>query len=290
MEDSSVFSFVIDDDHAGHRADAVLAALLEDVSRNYIQKLIAGGCMKVDGAEASSKKLLLKAGQTVELTIPPAQPCEAQPEDIPLDIVYEDDDLIVVNKPPTIAVHESHNHVGDALSNALAYHLKSEGKPCAFRAVGRLDKGTSGIVVCALNKYCAAKLSGKVYKEYLAVASGVFEGEGTIDAPIYRPDPIITKRIVDGRGERAVTHWTAVRNNGVQTLLRIKLETGRTHQIRVHFAYLGAPLVGDTMYGTPDGRITHQALHCCYCKFTHPVTGETVELNAEPPVDFEKLI
>jgi 23S rRNA pseudouridine1911/1915/1917 synthase len=168
---------------------------------------------------------------------------------MPLDILYEDDDLIVVNKPPTIAVHESHNHVGDALSNALAYHLKSEGKPCAFRAVGRLDKGTSGIVVCALNKYCAAKLSGKVYKEYLAVASGVFEGEGTIDAPIYRPDPIITKRIVDGRGEKAVTHWTAVRNNGVQTLLRIKLETGRTHQIRAMLASAGHPLLGDGKYG-----------------------------------------
>jgi len=210
--------------------------------------------------------------------------------EMPLDILYEDDDLIIVNKPPTLAVHESHNHVGDALSNALAHHLKNEGKDCAFRAVGRLDKGTSGIVVCALNKYCAAKLSGKVYKEYLAVASGVFEGEGTVDAPIYRPDPIITKRVVDGRGERAVTHWAAIRNDGKNTLLRIKLETGRTHQIRVHFAHLGAALIGDTMYGERDERIAHQALHCCYCKFTHPVTGETVELEAEPPEDFKKLI
>jgi 23S rRNA pseudouridine1911/1915/1917 synthase len=263
--------------------------------QGYSHRMITKLKNKPDGIMCNGEHIrtvdLLHTGDTLTVNLPDdSEDSITVATEMPLDILYEDDDLIVVNKPPTIAVHESHNHVGDALSNALAYHLKSEGKPCAFRAVGRLDKGTSGIVVCALNKYCAAKLSGKVYKEYLAVASGVFEGEGTIDAPIYRPDPIITKRIVDGRGERAVTHWTAVRNNGVQTLLRIKLETGRTHQIRVHFAYLGAPLVGDTMYGTPDGRITHQALHCCYCKFTHPVTGETVELNAEPPVDFEKLI
>lgn len=210
--------------------------------------------------------------------------------EMPLDILYEDDDLIVVNKPPTLAVHESHNHVGDALSNAISYHLSKQEKPCAFRAVGRLDKGTSGIVVCALNKYCAARLSGKVYKEYLAIASGIYEGSGTIDAPIYRPDPIITLRTVDERGEKAVTHWTAIKNDGEKTLLRIKLNTGRTHQIRVHFAYLGTPLIGDTMYGTADERISHQALHCCYCRFTHPVTNETIELEAEPPEDFNRLI
>ena len=263
--------------------------------QGYSHRMITKLKNKPDGIMCNGEHIrtvdLLHTGDKLTVNLPDdSEDSITVATEMPLDILYEDDDLIVVNKPPTIAVHESHNHVGDALSNALAYHLKSEGKPCAFRAVGRLDKGTSGIVVCALNKYCAAKLSGKVYKEYLAVASGVFEGEGTIDAPIYRPDPIITKRIVDGRGEKAVTHWTAVRNNGVQTLLRIKLETGRTHQIRVHFAYLGAPLVGDTMYGTPDGRIAHQALHCFYCKFTHPVTGETVELNAGPPVDFKKLI
>lgn len=263
--------------------------------QGYSHRMITKLKNKPDGILCNAEHIrtvdLLHTGDTLTVNLPDdSEDSITVATEMPLDILYEDDDLIVVNKPPTIAVHESHNHVGDALSNALAYHLKSEGKPCAFRAVGRLDKGTSGIVVCALNKYCAAKLSGKVYKEYLAVASGIFEGVGTIDAPIYRPDPIITKRIVDGRGEKAVTHWTAVRNNGVQTLLRIKLETGRTHQIRVHFAYLGAPLVGDTMYGTPDGRISHQALHCCYCKFTHPVTGETVELIAEPPVDFKKLI
>ena len=263
--------------------------------QGYSHRMITKLKNKPDGIMCNGEHIrtvdLLHTGDKLTVNLPDdSEDSITVATEMPLDILYEDDDLIVVNKPPTIAVHESHNHVGDALSNALAYHLKSEGKPCAFRAVGRLDKGTSGIVVCALNKYCAAKLSGKVYKEYLAVASGVFEGEGTIDAPIYRPDPIITKRIVDGRGEKAVTHWTAVRNNGVQTLLRIKLETGRTHQIRVHFAHLGAPLVGDTMYGTPDERITHQALHCCYCKFTHPVTGETVELNAGPPVDFKKLI
>lgn len=209
---------------------------------------------------------------------------------MPIDIVYEDDDIIVINKPAMLAVHESHNHLGDTLSNALPYYLTEKGKPSVFRAVGRLDKGTSGLVVCALNRYSASKLSGKIYKEYWAVASKVFEGNGTIDKPIYRPDPILTLRTVDERGERAVTHWGAIKNDGVNTLLHIHLETGRTHQIRVHFASLGAPLIGDTMYGKKDERICHQALHCGYCRFTHPVTNKVIELTAPMPEEMAGLI
>ena len=259
--------------------------------QGYSHRMITKLKNKPDGIMCNGEHIrtvdLLHTGDKLTVNLPDdSEDSITVATEMPLDILYEDDDLIVVNKPPTIAVHESHNHVGDALSNALAYHLKSEGKPCAFRAVGRLDKGTSGIVVCALNKYCAAKLSGKVYKEYLAVASGVFEGEGTIDAPIYRPDPIITKRIVDGRGEKAVTHWTAVRNNGVQTLLRIKLETGRTHQIRVHFAYLGAPLVGDTMYGTPD-----DIIHCRIKKSIRGIVNmeSNVLINTTREASFSSL-
>lgn len=210
--------------------------------------------------------------------------------EMPLDILYEDEDIIVINKPAPLAVHESHNHLGDALSNALSYHLKQEGKQSVFRAVGRLDKGTSGIMVCALNRYAASKLSGKIGKVYLAVASGVFTGSGTVDSPIYRPDPILTLRTVDPRGEKAVTHWTALKNNGICTLLEIRLETGRTHQIRVHFASLGAPLVGDTMYGKSDPRISHQALHCYKCSFIHPVTEKKMKFAAEPPEDFRAVM
>jgi 23S rRNA pseudouridine1911/1915/1917 synthase len=234
---------------------------------------------------------LIHTGDKLSITLPEdkAQSISVSTK-MPLTVVYEDDDLLVVNKPPMLAVHESHNHLGDTLSNAVAYHLEKEGKSSVFRAVGRLDKGTSGLMVCALNRYAASKLSGKIYKEYLAVADGVFEGFGTINEPIYRPDPIITVRKVDERGEKAVTNWTALKNDGKTTLLRIKLETGRTHQIRVHFSHLGAALIGDTMYGEPDSRITHQALHCCYCRFVHPVTGETLEFEVEPPDDFLSVI
>lgn len=234
---------------------------------------------------------LIHKGDIISITIPEdkTESISAATE-IPLDVIYEDDDLIVVNKPPMLAVHESHNHLGDTLSNAVAYHLQAEGKSSVFRAVGRLDKGTSGLMVCALNRYTASKLSGKIYKEYLAVANGIFEGSGRIDMPIFRPDPIITLRTVDEKGEKAVTNWTALKNDGKTTLLRIKLETGRTHQIRVHFSHLGAALVGDTMYGTPDSRISHQALHCCYCRFIHPVTNETLEFETDPPEDFKAVI
>ncbi len=212
------------------------------------------------------------------------------PVEMPLDIIYEDDDILVLNKPAMLAVHESHNHLGDTLSNAVAFHLKKEGKPSVFRAVGRLDKGTSGLMVCALNRYAASRLSGKIKKQYLAIATGIYEGEGTIDAPIYRPDPILTVRTVDERGERAVTHWQALKNDGESTLLRVRLETGRTHQIRVHFASLGTPLVGDTMYGTPDGRICHQALHCFECRFIHPVKNEEMHFFCDMPDDMKSII
>lgn len=212
------------------------------------------------------------------------------PVEMPLDIIYEDDDILVLNKPAMLAVHESHNHLGDTLSNAVAFHLKKEGKPSVFRAVGRLDKGTSGLMVCALNRYAASRLSGKIKKQYLAIATGIYEGEGTIDAPIYRPDPILTVRTVDERGEKAITHWTALKNDGENTLLRVKLETGRTHQIRVHFASLGTPLVGDTMYGTPDERICHQALHCCECRFIHPVKNEEMHFFCDMPDDMKNII
>lgn len=212
------------------------------------------------------------------------------PVEMPLDIIYEDDDILVLNKPAMLAVHESHNHLGDTLSNAVAFHLKKEGKPSVFRAVGRLDKGTSGLMVCALNRYAASRLSGKIKKQYLAIATGVYEGEGTIDAPIYRPDPILTVRTVDERGEKAITHWKALKNDGKNTLLRVRLETGRTHQIRVHFASLGTPLVGDTMYGTPDERICHQALHCCECRFIHPVKNEEMHFFCDMPDDMKSII
>ena len=212
-----------------------------------------------------------------------------EPVRMPLDIIYEDDDLIIINKSPFLAVHPTHNHQGDTLANALVYHLEKQGKPTMFRAVGRLDKGTSGIVICALNKHAAALIPKTVEKEYYAVVSGVLKPTGTIDAPIYRPDPMKTLRAVGEQGDRAVTHWTVIKQNGKISYVRVNLETGRTHQIRVHFASLGMPLVGDYLYGDA-GEIGHQLLHCGKVSFTHPVSGERITVTAPLPEDMQKIV
>ncbi len=210
--------------------------------------------------------------------------------DYGVEVLYEDEDLIVVNKPATLAIHPSHNHQGDTLANLIAAYLKTKNKVSVFRAVGRLDKGTSGIVVCALNAFAANKLQGNIRKTYYAVPSGLYSGQGTVNAPIYRPDPIKTYRTVDERGDYAVTHWTSLKTGKEMSLVRVNLETGRTHQIRVHFAHLGTPLVGDTMYGEPDSRISHQSLHCGEAEFEHPYSGEKIVITANIPKDMQSLI
>lgn len=162
--------------------------------------------------------------------------------DINIDVIYEDADLLAVNKSPFLAMHPTHNHQGDTFANAVAGHLQSEGKSAVFRCVGRLDKGTSGVVVCALNRYAAARLSGNISKKYIAVVRGRFEGSGTINKPIYRPDPMKTLRACGDMpgSESAVTHWESLYSSDEYSLLSLTLETGRTHQIRVHFASMDA--------------------------------------------------
>lgn len=219
-------------------------------------------------------------------------PCpdgEIEPIEMPLDILYEDDDIIIINKNPFIACHPTHNHQGDTLANGIVHHLQSENKPTMFRAVGRLDKGTSGIVICALNKHSANVIPKTVEKEYCAVVGGKLEPTGTIDAPIYRPDPMKTLRAVGENGDRAVTHWTVIKQNDNMSFVSIKLETGRTHQIRVHFAHLGMPLIGDCMYGE-ENSIGHQMLHCRKTSFTHPVNGERITIEAPMPDDMQKIV
>lgn len=231
---------------------------------------------------------IIKTGDILEINIPEdvnaVAPCDFMPE-----VVYEDEDIIVVNKPAMLPIHESHNHQGDTLQNCLSGYFLRKGKCHTFRAVGRLDKGTSGLVLCALNSHIASRLSGNFKKEYLAIATGDYKGTGTIDAPIYRPDPIKTYRTVDERGDRAVTHWTALKGDGKNTLLRVKLETGRTHQIRVHFAHLGTPLLSDSMYGELLSYIGHQCLHCERLEFVHPITGKIIKLKAPMPPEMQSV-
>ncbi|HOU11266.1 MAG TPA: RluA family pseudouridine synthase [Clostridiales bacterium] len=231
----------------------------------------------------------VRAGDTLAVTIPDDAVCP-EPFEAALDVLYEDEDVLVVNKSPDIAVHPSHNHLGNTLANAVSWHLSQQGKSASFRCIGRLDKGTSGALVCALNRFAAARLTGGVQKSYLAAACGRLEGSGVIDEPIIRPDPMKTKRACAPGGEKAVTRWEALGGGGGVTLLRVTLETGRTHQIRVHFAHLGMPLAGDTMYGDAFAQLGRQMLHCEQAVFTHPVTGEPLRVHAPLPADMADFL
>lgn len=233
----------------------------------------------------------IKTGDVIGVTIPDD---DAVPEitEAEIDIVYEDDDILVINKSPFMAMHPTHNHQGDTLANAVTAYLSQKGKLSAFRAVGRLDKGTSGLVVCALNPLSACKLAGNIQKEYKAFVKGELHGTGRINVPIYRPDPMKTLRACSYElgVEPAVTNWTAEKNYDGATLVSLRLETGRTHQIRVHMAFEGHALAGDTMYGDFMPEIGHQFLHCAKCWFEHPVTGEKMEFEAEFPEDFKSVM
>lgn len=204
-----------------------------------------------------------------------------------VQVVYDDEDILVLNKPPMMPVHESRNHQGDTLANVAACYMD---KDTAFRSVYRLDRDTSGLVLIAKNELAACKLAAKVKKDYYALCQGVLEGKGTIDMPIRRVDDSIIKRGVFDDGEKAVTRWKAIQNNGEHTLLKINLETGRTHQIRVHFSHIGHPLLGDTLYGGACGKINRQALHCKTIYFTHPITEKAIVTDSDFPDDFKGLI
>lgn len=228
----------------------------------------------------------VRAGDTLQISLPAEESAIAPSDFSALDIVYEDEDLLVINKPARLAMHPTHNHQGDTLANMVAGYLGSKGKNAVFRAVGRLDKQTSGLVLIALNRHVSFCLQGNYAKTYFAVAEGEIQGSGTIDRPIYRPDPNKTLRAVGETGERAVTHYEVLSADGAHTFLKITLETGRTHQIRVHFSSLGHPLAGDDMYGGHTDLFSRAALHCGELRFTHPVTGEEMFFTAPLPEDF----
>lgn len=246
--------------------------------------------LKLNGVQSRTIDRL-KSGDILSVEIPDD---DVLPEALhaEIDVIYEDDDVLVINKSPFMAMHPTHNHQGDTLANAVAAYLAEKGKNAAFRAVGRLDKGTSGIVVCALNPLSACKLAGNINKEYYALVKGNLSGEGRVDVPIYRPDPMKTLRACSYElgVEPAVTNWKAEKHFKGATLLSLRLETGRTHQIRVHMAYGGNTLAGDTMYGDFMPEIGHQLLHCRKSSFVHPVTGEKMEFEADFPEDFKNAM
>ncbi len=232
---------------------------------------------------------VVKTGDTIVVYLP--EKTEApQLWETELSVIYEDEDLLVINKPSGVSVHPTKNHPNGTLCNAVAAYLKNNGNESyVARAVGRLDKVTSGVMIFAKNAFVASRLNGNLDKTYIALAEGILEGEGTINAPIYRPDMNKTIRAVGEQGDEAITNWKAMEVFEDQTYLEIKTVTGRTHQIRVHCAYIGHPLVGDEMYGakvTPN--IKRAALHCAIVKINHPITNSELTFVAEPPEDLKK--
>lgn len=226
-------------------------------------------------------------GDTLKIVIESKGKMPKKLENNNVSVAYNDEDIIVLNKPPLMPVHESRNHQGDTLANVAACYMDDDN---AFRAVYRLDRDTSGLVLIAKNELAACKLAGKIEKDYYAVCQGALEENGTVNLPIAREGDSIIKRTVSEKGERAVTHWKAVKSNGKNTLVKFKLETGRTHQIRVHMSHIGHALLGDTLYGGDTAQINRQALHCKTIRFIHPVTEKNITVDCDFPQDFKGLI
>lgn len=231
----------------------------------------------------------LAAKDTVFITLPEDKN-EILPVKLPIKILYEDEHIIVFDKSPLMAVHPVHGHIDDTLANAAAYYAASKGECWTFRAINRIDRDTSGAVLVAKNQYAASLLPKTVQKKYIAVCEGIFEQGGTVNETIRFKEGHTIQREVGEGGVSAITHYTPVRSANGHTLVEFELETGRTHQIRVHMSYLGYPLAGDDMYGGSLKFIKRQALHCAELSFIHPVTAEYIEIHSPLPEDMLSIL
>ena len=269
-----------------------------NISDRLLLKLKKGNKICVNGTP-SPLHTILKSGDLVEIYIDFEEDnSNIVPVNMKLDIVYEDEAYIVLNKPSGIPIHPSMDHFTDSLSNGVKYYFEQKNIKKKIRPVNRLDKNTSGLVIFAKNEYIQECLvrqmkSGMFYKEYIAVCDGKLENKaGTIDAPIARKEGSIIERCVAENGDHAVTRYELLSYNKENdySVVKCVLETGRTHQIRVHMSYIGHPLLGDTLYGNESKLINRQALHAYKLSFIHPVSQEKVLYKAEPPKDIYGLI
>lgn len=287
---------------AGLRLDSFLSAALASMTRSAAARLIESGQVTVNGKTAV-KSCRLSGGETVCAALPDPEPIEALPQDIPLDVVYEDGDVIVVNKPAGLVVHPAPGHPDGTLVNALLHHcgagLSGVGGALRPGIVHRIDRDTSGLIIAAKNDAAHQALSAQLQDHTLAriyeavVVGNLKEDAGAVDAPIGRHHTDRKKMAVTDRGGKpAVTHWEVLRRFQGFTHIRCRLETGRTHQIRVHMAYTGHPIWGDTVYGAkkPVPGLTGQCLHAVGLKFRHPRSGEAVELACPLSEEFEAAL
>lgn len=230
------------------------------------------------------------AGQRISFALPPEQPTSVAPQPIPISIAYEDEFAVVLDKPAGLAVHPTLNYPDHTLANGWIYYLQSQGKSGVFRPVNRIDKNTSGLVLCAQNAFAAPLLAANAQKCYLAIVQGSLPlGNGRIEAPIDRRGDSIIGRCVTQQGKYSLTEYTVLAAGSQHSLLACVPRTGRTHQIRVHMSYIGHPLAGDTLYGGSDEIISRHALHCGVLRFVHPLTRNTIRVSSPLPPDMQAL-
>lgn len=288
--------YIIDEDSAGLRVEQFLRRKRYS-GQNLSEIKRMPKSILVNGVHYYMRQEL-STGDHLQVRI-----CETQnsekipPTKLPLDIVYEDEDLLVLNKPAGMPIHPSLNNYTNSIANALAYYFQSQGKPFIFRCCNRLDRDTSGLTIVSKHLVSGSIPSDmtkyrEVHREYLAIARGsVTPSEGTIQAPLGRKEGTIIERTVDWEhGEDAVTHYKVVKEANGHSLVSLRLETGRTHQIRIHMKYLGYPLIGDYLYNPDMEYMTRQALHSHHMEFTHPVTGEHMSFTAPLPEDMARVM
>ena len=288
--------YIIDEDSAGLRVEQFLRRKrYSGQNQSEIKRMPKS--ILVNGVHYYMRQEL-STGDHLQVRI-----CETQnsekipPTKLPLDIIYEDEDLLVLNKPAGMPIHPSLNNYTNSIANALAYYFQSQGKPFIFRCCNRLDRDTSGLTIVSKHLVSGSILSDmtkyrEVHREYLAIARGsVTPSEGTIQAPLGRKEGTIIERTVDWEhGEDAVTHYKVVKEANGHSLVSLRLETGRTHQIRIHMKYLGYPLIGDYLYNPDMEYMTRQALHSHHMEFTHPITGAHMSFTAPLPEDMARVM
>ena len=303
MESENRYEILIDESQEGTRLDLLLSLNLEGTSRSFIQKLFEKGKINVNDKICTSKKYKACKGDKVEINVPEPEVLTVEAENIPIDIVYEDEDVLVVNKPKGMVVHPAAGNYTGTLVNAIMFHcgdrLSSINGVIRPGIVHRIDKDTSGLLMIAKNDMAHESLSAQlaehsITRKYRAlVYDNLKEDEGTVDAPIGRdPKNRLRQAVTDQNSKRAVTHYRVLERFGKYTLIEAQLETGRTHQIRVHMAHIKHPLVGDMVYGPKKQSINveGQMLHAKVIGFVHPKTGVYMEFDSELPEYFDEII
>ncbi|MGB3367348.1 MAG: RluA family pseudouridine synthase [Acidaminobacteraceae bacterium] len=296
------YEFVVDEDSTNIRLDVYLNELLNDQSRSYIQTLVKEGYIKVNGEIKVAKNYKVNLNDKVVIGIPEPEELKIEAQDIPITIVYEDDDVIVVDKPAGMVVHPAPGNYDGTLVNALLFHCKNLSSINGVIRPGivhRIDKDTSGLIMVAKNNHAHNHLAAQLKdhsstRSYIAIVHGRFrQNEGTVDAPIARnPKDRLRMAVVHG-GRESVTHYSILKRYEAYTVVRCNLETGRTHQIRVHMAHIKHPLLGDVLYGpkirTLKIKVEGQMLHAETLGFIHPTTNEYMEFKSELPENFDKV-